>query len=85
MEELRGQLRSLKSQNRQLKKMIGRLEKRAHRAQDLEEFLEDLEPEVNEEPKVNSCSCGGKIEKVDLGVRTLFKCSTCGKRETKKK
>lgn len=86
VEELRGKVRELTKQNKELKKVLGRLQKSSHRVEELEELFEEMGNEeiVPDGPRA-TCSCGGKLEKVDLGVRTLIKCVSCGKRETKKK
>lgn len=85
-EDLRGQVRALQKENRELHKILGRLQKRSRNVEELEELLQDMDyQEVTLEfPKINICSCGGKIQKIDLGIRTLLKCVSCGKRETKK-
>lgn len=88
LEELRGKNRSLLKENRELKKTLGRLEKRSYRAEELEELFQEMSQEDESTPrhiKPSTCSCGGKVEKIDLGVRMVFKCVDCGKRETKKK
>lgn len=86
VEELRGKVRELQKENKELKKTINRLQKNSHRVEELEELFKESEEEFQKDTvKAAVCSCGGKIEKVDLGVRTMFKCQNCGKRETKKK
>lgn len=85
VEELRGRVRELQKENKELKKVVGRLQKNDHRVRELEDLFKESEFKENSETQISSCSCGGKLEKVDLGVRTLVKCVECGKRETKKK
>lgn len=87
VEELRGKVRELQKQNRELKKILGRLQKRSHHVEELQDLFQEMEHENDNTnaPVHSRCNCGGKIEKVDLGVRTMLKCENCGKRETKKK
>lgn len=86
VEALRSENRALKKEVSTLKRALGRLEKRGRQVEELEDLFQDLVTDQQEIiEKRNQCSCGGNIEKFDLGVRTLLKCVSCGKRETKKK
>ena len=89
LEALRAIVRNLRSENKSLKKRLNRFEKRSKQYEDLESKIQDIEMDedfssVAENTK--KCGrCSGKIKVVDLGIRTLYKCESCGHRETKKK
>ena len=89
VEYLREQNKILKAENRHLKKLLGQSDKKVRA---YEEHV-DLSIEVDmpyEEPQsqVNKCQekgCDGTTERVDLGVRMMHVCRSCGARKTYKK
>lgn len=89
VEQLRADNKRLKKENNELKRRASRLEKRSHRVEDLEEMIEDMAYEQTEKfiPRNNKCpEClEGNLENVDLGVRTMTKCSKCTYRKSSKK
>lgn len=89
LEHLRSENRMLKSEIRNLKKQVGRANKKDRREAYLEKELKEYiikEEQEQYEVKGKSCpKCKGILETVDLGVRILEKCSTCGHRMTIKK
>lgn len=92
VEFLRGQNKALRTEIRQLKRDLARHQKRQHELEDREEELQEMfeEQTVSEMPhevqtKTACLKCGsGGLETIDLGIRTIIKCTNCGNRETKK-
>jgi uncharacterized protein YlxW (UPF0749 family) len=87
LEYLRSENRRLKSENRNLKKQVNRTNKKVKA---YEENIDMAEPEVSEDvieqEELLKCSrCMGTIEVVDLGIRILMTCVSCGTRKTHKK
>jgi DNA-directed RNA polymerase subunit RPC12/RpoP len=89
IEQLRKEIRELKSINRALTRQLKKLSKGQHRLVDLEDELKEalLEQEVETKTEKNSCKdCGsGRLEDVDLGVRNIQVCRDCGWRSITKK
>lgn len=87
LEYLRGVVKQQRSIIKHLKKEVGRSNKRSHQYEDLEDRLSE---EYVEEEKVlftesEKCpSCSKKIEIVDLGIRKLIVCESCGFKKSRK-
>lgn len=87
VEWLKAEVRRLTSENRSLRKALGRANKEARKAsysthdEDPEESVEEVVRE-----RTNSCpKCHREINEVDLGTRTLYRCSGCKYRTSKLK
>lgn len=91
VETLRGVVKALKKQNQHLKKELSRKEKRQHLHDDLEEHEAELlvREELEERSTLlekDRCSiCQGELDIVDLKIRTLITCTSCGNRKVIKK
>lgn len=91
VEYLRSLIKGLKAENRYLKKEVARLDKRQHQYEDLEEKIKivhehEEEQHYNIRSKRNNCpNClDGLLENIDLGVRTMIRCSSCNYRQVTK-
>lgn len=90
VEWLRGENRRLKSENRNLKKQLNRRDKKVKA---YEEHIDlSVEPDMIEAPAFDlldkMCQekdCEGILDKVDLGVKFMRICRSCGARKTYKK
>lgn len=89
VEFLRSENRRLKSENRHLKKELNRKDKKV---KVYEEHIDLTEREdmdtIEPQDQTNRClqkDCDGQVERVDLGVRMMHVCQSCGGRKTFKK
>lgn len=91
LEVLRAENRNLKKQINHLKKEVGRHQKRAHQYEDLESIAQEIElekaPVAKKHVKQNDIcpKCASEIERTDLDIKWLLRCSKCNFRKTEKK
>jgi len=76
----------IRKQRKEIQRLRRELSRAGHAQEALDEFLEDAEVDAPEEKKVEKCpECGkGTMQVIDLGIRRLIKCDTCGHRKTVK-
>jgi hypothetical protein len=83
-ENLRGHVRQLRAENKHLKRQISRLEKQLARLplEDTDE-PEEESTELYDVPPDQSCpKCRKPTITIDLGIKKVLSCKSCGARTT---